>query len=79
MPGGINGVDLAGRLGSTRPRLEILYMSGYTEEAAIRFGVPRGASRFLAKPFLPDDLLAKVADLLEARDGNQRNGGDHLR
>jgi len=76
MPGGINGVDLAGRLSSTRPRLEILYMSGYSEEAAIRFGVPRGASRFLAKPFLPDDLLAKVADLLEARDGNQPNGGD---
>ena len=68
MPGGINGVDLASRLVATRPRLEVLYMSGYTEEAAIRFGVPRGEARFLAKPFLPDDLLARVADLLEARD-----------
>ena len=53
MPGGINGVDLANRLVVARPRLEVLYMSGYTEEAAIRFGVPQGEARFLAKPFLP--------------------------
>ncbi len=74
MPGGINGVDLANRLVVARPRLEVLYMSGYTEEAAIRFGVPQGEARFLAKPFLPDDLLAKVADLLEARDARSRRG-----
>jgi nitrogen-specific signal transduction histidine kinase/CheY-like chemotaxis protein len=74
MPGGINGVDLANRLVVTRPRLEVLYMSGYTEEAAIRFGVPRGEARFLAKPFLPDDLLARVADLLEARDARNPGG-----
>jgi CheY-like chemotaxis protein len=75
MPGGINGVDLANRLVVTRPRLEVLYMSGYTEEAVIRFGVPQGEARFLAKPFLPDELLAKVADLLEARDARPSGGG----
>ena len=67
MPGGVTGVDLASRLVASRPQLEVLYMSGYSEEAAVRFGVPRGEARFLAKPFHPDDLLAKVADLLEAR------------
>jgi len=72
MPGGVTGVDLASRLVATRPQLEVLYMSGYSEEAAVRFGVPRGEARFLAKPFLPDDLLAKVADLLEARDARTR-------
>ena len=75
MAGGINGVDLANRLVVTRPRLEVLYMSGYTEEAVIRFGVPQGEARFLAKPFLPDELLAKVADLLEARDARPSGGG----
>jgi DNA-binding response OmpR family regulator len=76
MPGGISGVDLAKRLVNTLPRLEVLYMSGYTEEAANRFGVPRGEARFIAKPFLPDDLLAKVADLLEARDARSRTADD---
>jgi CheY-like chemotaxis protein len=75
MAGGINGVDLANRLVVTRPRLEVLYMSGYTVEAVIRFGVPQGEARFLAKPFLPDELLAKVADLLEARDARPSGGG----
>ncbi len=41
----------------------------------MRFGVPRGESRFLAKPFLPDDLLAKAADLLEARDARSGTAG----
>ena len=72
MPGGVTGVDLANRLVATRPQLEVLYMSGYSEEAAVRFGVPRGEARFLAKPFLPDDLVGKVADLLEARDERSR-------
>jgi two-component system cell cycle sensor histidine kinase/response regulator CckA len=48
MPG-IGGPDLALRLAADRPGLPTLFVSGFTEHAAIRHGVEGGA--YLAKPF----------------------------
>lgn len=58
MPG-IGGAELAGRIGSARPRLRVVYMSGYGEEDLATHGV-EGPALFLGKPFRPDELLAKV-------------------
>ena len=33
MPGGMSGVQIGERLAHSRPRLPVLYMSGYTEDA----------------------------------------------
>jgi CheY-like chemotaxis protein len=63
MPGGMTGVELARRLGQSRPGMPVLFISGYTEERSIHLGVPKGLP-FLAKPFHPNDLLSKVAELL---------------
>ncbi len=64
MPGG-NGVELAGRLTARRPTLNVLFMSGYTDDAAIRNGMLAGEAAFIQKPFTPHELLRKVKQVLD--------------
>jgi CheY-like chemotaxis protein len=63
MPG-MNGRMLALELKKTRPALEILYMSGYTDSALGRRGVLDRGMHFLAKPFVAVDLARKVKTVL---------------
>lgn len=63
MPG-INGRMLALELKKTRPALEILYMSGYTDSALGKRGVLDRGMHFLAKPFVAVDLARKVKTVL---------------
>jgi CheY-like chemotaxis protein len=65
MPGG-SGRELAERLSLARPGIRVLYVSGYTEEAIVRHGVLARDVAFLGKPFTPDELLARVRQLLDA-------------
>jgi PAS domain S-box-containing protein len=65
MPGGMSGIEMGERLARTRPRLPILYMSGYTDDARFRSPGNHAALPFLSKPFRPDDLLARVKDMVE--------------
>jgi PAS domain S-box-containing protein len=73
MPGGMSGVELADGIREIRPGTPVLFISGYTEERAIHLQVPQGLP-FLAKPFQPDELLAKVAELLRASAGADAGG-----
>ena len=63
MPG-MKGRELVARLVTMRPDLKVLYMSAYTEDAAINIGVLNPGTEFIEKPFSPDDLAAKVRDVL---------------
>jgi DNA-binding response OmpR family regulator len=64
----MSGRELAERLTAERPEMKVLFMSGYSEElVADRGMVGRGAA-FLAKPFSPEQLLAKLRAVL-AGDG----------
>jgi PAS domain S-box-containing protein len=62
MPG-MGGRDLAIRLATERPKIRVLYTSGYTENVMMRAGFQHGLL-LLDKPFLPADLLLKVKQLL---------------
>ncbi len=62
MPG-LNGRQLAMRLEKDRPNLKVLYMSGYTDDAAFRSALRPGTA-FLQKPFNPSDLCRRLKELL---------------
>ncbi|HXN49628.1 MAG TPA: PAS domain S-box protein [Bryobacteraceae bacterium] len=64
MPG-MSGQDLAALAARLRPRLKILYMSGYTDHASLEHGVLDNGTAFLRKPFTPEILLAKIREVLD--------------
>ena len=68
MPG-MKGRELVDQLSRLRPSLKVLYMSAYTEDDAISIGVLSPGTTFIEKPFSPDELAAKVRDVLN---GDQR-------
>ncbi len=66
MPG-MNGVELSQQLGKSLPRMPVLFMSGYTDDPSIHIGVPDGLP-FLSKPFHPEELLKKAAEMIAEED-----------
>ena len=68
MPG-LNGRMLAERLTATRPETRVLYMSGYSDDEILRYGVKKATAHFIQKPFSVDALLHKVRETL-ASPGN---------
>lgn len=62
----LNGVQLAKALRESRPRLRVVYISGYTEETIEHHGVETGECAFLAKPFILAALLRKIREVLDA-------------
>ena len=63
MPG-MHGSDLADRVREGRPRLPVVYMSGYPEEATISERIQSPDAAFLAKPFTPEALLNAIRRML---------------
>jgi CheY-like chemotaxis protein len=66
MPG-MSGHELAHRLAPLHPKMNVLYVSGYTEDAITHHGVLDGGTALLQKPFRPSDLARKVCELLDRR------------
>jgi PAS domain S-box-containing protein len=62
MPGR-NGHQLAQDLRTQRPRLRVVYMSGYTDES-VRQAATRAGTPFLQKPFTPHALVNVVRETL---------------
>lgn len=65
MPG-MSGAVLAKRLLKTQPKLKVLFMSGYTEDAIEHHGVRDLDKPLLTKPFNFDTLARKIREVLDA-------------
>ena len=61
---GMNGKELSQRLRMVRPNLKVLFTSGYTSEVIAGRGVLDYGVAYIAKPFAPDRLAAKVREVL---------------
>jgi PAS domain S-box-containing protein len=60
------GRQTAEALCRARPRVRVLFMSGYTDDAVVRNGVFHDRVHFLQKPFTPAALADKVREVLDA-------------
>jgi PAS domain S-box-containing protein len=64
MPG-LSGPELADRLTAGRPKLRVLFMSGYTDSEALRRRMVGRNAPYIQKPFTPVELAQKVRQVLE--------------
>jgi CheY-like chemotaxis protein len=62
----MSGPEVAQRLARLRPKMRVLYMSGYSDDALIRRGMVEQGAAFLQKPFMPGTLAHKVREVLDA-------------
>jgi PAS domain S-box-containing protein len=64
MPG-LSGPETADRIRKARPDARVIFVSGFTADALGDRSVLGRGTRFLQKPFKPDDLTAAVRAVLE--------------
>jgi two-component system cell cycle sensor histidine kinase/response regulator CckA len=65
MPG-LTGMQVAERVTEVRPRIRVLYMSGYPESVITSQGVVQRGIHLVSKPFVATDLLDHVRATLDA-------------
>ncbi len=68
LPGGMNGRQVAdaGRVG--RPKLKILFITGYAENAVIGNGLLEHDMHVITKPFGIEDIVGKVREMIDEGD-----------
>ena len=64
LPGGMNGRQVADAGRILRPRLKVLFITGYAENAVVGHGHLEPGMRVLTKPFMMDVLAKRIKDLI---------------
>ena len=66
MPDRMNGRELAERLWTERPKLKVIFTSGYSADVVGKDFVLRDGLNYLQKPYHPHKLVLTVRDCLDA-------------
>ena len=66
LPGGMNGRQLADAARELRPKLKVLFITGFAENAVIRSGMLEPGMQVVTKPFAMEALASKIAAMIEA-------------
>ena len=61
----MSGKETADKLQPLYPKMKVIYMSGYTDNAIVHHGVLAPGLHFLEKPFTPEGLAKKVREVLD--------------
>jgi PAS domain S-box-containing protein len=72
LPGGINGRQLADEARKRRPRLKVLFTTGYARNAIVHDGRLDPGVELIPKPFTQAALASKLRDIIDASDGPGR-------
>jgi len=70
----MGGRELAEHMARLRPDTQVLFMSGFTDDAIVRHGVLDDGVFFLQKPFSPDTLAIKAREVLDYPASASGNG-----
>lgn len=63
----MSGRELAVKLTALRPKIAVLYASGYTQDVTSRHGVFEPDVNFIQKPYTPHGLAARIRLLLDSQ------------
>ena len=73
LPGGMNGRQMADAGRVHRPDLQVLFITGYAENAVLGYGQLAPGMAVLTKPFPMDAMAARIRSLIEAgKEAKQR-------
>jgi DNA-binding NtrC family response regulator len=67
MPGGLNGRQLATEAMRLRPKLKVLFTTGYARNAIVHQGRLDAGVELIGKPFSLEGLGRKIRDVLDKR------------
>jgi len=71
-----SGLSICGRLRNRNPAPGLVVVSAFAEESDIVVGLEIGADDYLAKPYRPRELLARIRAVLRRRREAGREGQD---
>jgi signal transduction histidine kinase/ActR/RegA family two-component response regulator len=65
----MGGPELARRVNASMPGIQVVYISGYTDDTLAFYGLPQPGAAYMQKPFTPKALAEKVRQILTAANG----------
>ena len=65
LPGGMNGRQLADAVRQQRRDLQVLFITGYAENAVLNHGHLEHGMHVMTKPFAVEDFARRISDLLQ--------------